>query len=171
MTIIRANTVRCFVFATLVAGAGAAAADVFKCAGEGGTPVYQESPCPPGRELRNFQVDPPGITVLPAPVFTAPPPARPGTSPNGQGAGVKDHPPAKAARADSVSAERRHIRSGMSEGEVLARLGKPDATSGAKDRKSARWTYLPAPGDPQTVTSVTFANGMVTHVERKIVRK
>jgi hypothetical protein len=59
----------------------------------------------------------------------------------------------------------------MSEGEVRARLGQPDATSGAKDRKSARWTYLPAPGDPQTVTSVTFANGVVSHVERKIVRK
>ncbi len=42
-----------------------ARADVFKCAGEGGRPIYQEMPCPPGKELRNFQSDPPEITVLP----------------------------------------------------------------------------------------------------------
>ncbi len=41
-------------------------ADVYKCAGEGGIPVYQEMPCGAGKELRNFQTDPPEITVLPA---------------------------------------------------------------------------------------------------------
>ena len=171
MTTLRAIVTRSIVVATLVASAGAATADVYKCAGEGGTPVYQESPCPPGKQLRDFQVDPPGITVLPAPEFTAPPAARPGASPAGQAERVKERSPAKAPRAEANPAERRHIRAGMSEGEVRARLGQPDATSGAKDKRKERWTYLPAPGDPQTVTSVTFANGVVTHVERKIVRQ
>ena len=45
----------------------AAGADVYKCAGEGGIPVYQEVPCGPAKELRNFQLDPPEITILPAP--------------------------------------------------------------------------------------------------------
>ena len=52
----------CCVFAVLPA-----AAEVFKCAGPGNVPVYQDTPCPAGRELRNFQTNPPEITVLPAP--------------------------------------------------------------------------------------------------------
>src|SRR6185369_15052760 len=38
-----------------------AGSDVYKCAGEGGVPVYQEAPCGPAKELRNFQTDPPEI--------------------------------------------------------------------------------------------------------------
>jgi hypothetical protein len=34
----------------------------------------------------------------------------------------------------------------------------------------ARWTYLPAPGDPYTITTVTFAQGVVVDVERKVSR-
>ena len=45
--------------------ASAAHAEVYKCAGEGGRPIYQEMPCPTGKELRNFQTDPPEITILP----------------------------------------------------------------------------------------------------------
>jgi len=41
-------------------------AQVYKCAGDKGIPVYQEMPCPPGKELRNFQTDPPEITILPS---------------------------------------------------------------------------------------------------------
>src|SRR5262245_58710034 len=41
-------------------------AQVYKCAGDKGVPVYQEMPCSPGKELRNFQTDPPEITILPA---------------------------------------------------------------------------------------------------------
>ena len=45
-------------------------ADVYKSAGEGGGPIYQEMPCAKGKELRNFQTDPPEITILPArPIF------------------------------------------------------------------------------------------------------
>ena len=42
-----------------------AAATIYKCQGASGAPVYQDEPCPSGKELRNFQNDPPEITVLP----------------------------------------------------------------------------------------------------------
>lgn len=152
-------------------GTADAIAEVYKCAGERGTPIYQDSPCPPGKELRNFQLDPPEITILPAPAFTSPSSAR------AEGAAPRQTNPAResnAGRTGAVrgdAAERKHIRAGMSEAEVLARLGQPDVTSGGKNRKSARWTYMPAPGDPDTITSLTFADGKVGNVERKLYRK
>lgn len=167
----RATVLRSIVLATLAVGSGTATAEVYKCAGERGTPIYQESPCPPGKEMRNFQVDPPEITVLPAPALTAPASARERNSTAARGASGKDPKPVKSGTTEDKAAERKHIRSGMSEAEVRARLGQPDVTSGGKNRKSARWTYLPAPGDPETITSLTFANGVVTDVERKVFRK
>ena len=145
-------------------------ADVYKCAGEGGIPVYQEMPCGPAKELRNFQLDPPEITILPA--------QRVGTPANG----IKEAPP-KNAKSDrnakqapagppaGNAAERMHVRLGMSEGEVLARLGHPDTQVGARNSSSPRWTYLPAPGDPETVTTLTFAKGIVVDIERKVVKR
>jgi hypothetical protein len=158
------------VFAVCVLVPQVAGADVYKCAGEGGIPVYQEMPCGPAKELRNFQLDPPEITILPA--------QRVGT-PAG---GIKEAPPkstktdrnAKAVPAGPPAgnaAERMHVRLGMSEGEVLARLGHPDTQVGAKNSRSPRWTYLPAPGDPETVTTLTFAKGIVVDVERKVVKQ
>ena len=52
---------------TLAPGAHAT---VYKCADDGGAVVYQEVPCPKGKELRNFDTDPPEISVVPA--YTAP---------------------------------------------------------------------------------------------------
>jgi len=62
-------------------------------------------------------------------------------------------------------------RTGMSEAEVLAKLGHPDMTVGGKNGNPARWTYMPAPGDPETITSLTLSKGTVTEVDRKAVRK
>ena len=67
-------------------------------------------------------------------------------------------------------AQRKFIVPGMSEGEVVARIGKPDMTSGGKGRKTSRWSYLPAAGDPQTITTVVFDYGMVIEVERKVMK-
>jgi hypothetical protein len=157
-------------FAACVLLSPVAGADVYKCAGEGGIPVYQEMPCRPGKELRDFQLDPPEITILPAP--------RGGASANG----IREAPP-KRARSDKSAraattgppagnvAERMHVRLGMSEGEVLATLGHPDTQVGGKNASSPRWTYLPAPGDPETVTTLTFRNGIVVDVERKVVKQ
>lgn len=148
----------------LVVSAGAAA-QVYKCAGERGQPVYQDAPCPSGRELRNFAVDPPPVSVVPMQ------PA-PGTTSRAVA------PPASRAKASAERrvkvrggdpADRRHIRPGMHEGEVLARIGAPDLKSGG-GRKVARWTYLPDPGDPQTLTTVVFETGRVVEVERKVMR-
>jgi hypothetical protein len=75
------------------------------------------------------------------------------------------------------AAERRFIRSGMSEAEVLRRIGKPQV-DGRSNRKQAKgkgkdgkhWSYLPAAGDSDTITMLTIVGGLVANVERKIVR-
>jgi len=138
---------------------------VFKCAGERGSPLYQGTPCPPGRELRDLVADPASVSVVelqvPAAAPTAPVP-RPERA-------ARPPPRASAAKAAGDPGERRHVRAGMSEGEILAKLGAPDAAS-AKHGRHARWTYLPAPGDPRTVTTIRFEDGKVTSVERAVVR-
>jgi hypothetical protein len=149
-----------------VAAAPPTVAQLYKCAGDGRTPVYQDAPCPEGRELRNFATDPATVSVLPM----RPPP---GTTTR-----VTSPPrekPVKAARAERKAvnggdpAERRHLQVGMHEGEVLARLGAPDLRSGKGGGKVARWTYMPVAGDPQTLTTVVFEYGKVIEVERKVV--
>jgi hypothetical protein len=75
-----------------------------------------------------------------------------------------------AAAADPV--ERKFIREGMSEGEVLMKIGKPDAESldsgGGAAVSVKRWIYLPTPGDQQTITTIVLKNGTVASVERKV---
>ena len=148
---------------------GAAHADVFKCAGEGGRPVYQESPCPAGKELRNFQTDPPEITVLPGSKLEVPAPSAHAGKAAKEAKG--DKASTKTAKVRGDPAERKFLRNGMSEAEVLARLGPPDATTGSKSTKQQRWSWFPADGDPETVTTVTLASGVVTNVERTVVKK
>lgn len=152
--------------AAAMAAATPCVAQMYKCAGDGGTPVYQDAPCPPGRELRNFATDPANVSVLPM----RPPP--------GSVSRVVVPPrekPAKPAKADKApvnpgtAAERRHVQPGMHEGEVLARLGAPDLRNGKGGGKLARWTYMPVAGDPQTLTTVVFEYGKVVEVERKVV--
>jgi Domain of unknown function (DUF4124) len=145
-----------------------AAASMYKCAGEGNQPVYQDSPCPAGKELRNFDQNPVEIGIMPFNQDSATTPRLPA---------AKDAPPKPPTAGDAKkltevkrdAAERRFLRSGMTEAEVTAKAGPPDMTSGVKGRKSARWSYLPSPGDPKTITTVTFDNGKVTDVERKVV--
>jgi len=78
--------------------------------------------------------------------------------------------PALAADAG----ERRFITSGMSEGEVLMKIGKPDAQSedsgGGAKVAVKRWIYLPAPGDSQTMTTILIKNGRVEEVNRKVTQ-
>lgn len=65
--------------------------------------------------------------------------------------------------------ERKYLHSGMSEAEVLTRIGSPDVRSKGSHGGS-RWSYLPHPDDPQTITTLTFANGVVNDIERRMVR-
>jgi hypothetical protein len=166
--------------AAAIAGIGAccalaalpAPAEVFKCAGPGNVPVYQDTPCPAGRELRNFQTNPPEITVLPAPER----PAETRAPADARRAPKEAAPPRPAAAAVDTktqgdAAARRFVRPGMTEGEVIARLGQPEVASRGAKNKAARWTYLPAAGDPETITIIQFANGVVTNVERKVSKR
>lgn len=155
------------VFLSLMWVAPPAAASVFKCAAEKGDVVYQDVPCGNGRELRNFDTDPPALTVIPStPVATAPATAR-----NGSDRGEKPGRDSARQQADDRRAgERKFVRSGMSEAEVLQRLGRPDVTTGGSQRSGRRWAYLPRPGDPDTMTTLTLQGGSVTDVDRKLVR-
>jgi hypothetical protein len=152
----------------------ATGAPIVKCRGDDGSIFYQDSPCKTGIELRNFDTDPATVSVVPGTPVTATPAA------------------ARRTRADPVprrapdqkvglgkASERRFIRTGMSEAEVLRRIGKPevDAHSGRKQGKQGKqgkdgkhWSYLPAAGDPDTITTVTIVGGLVANVERKVVR-
>jgi hypothetical protein len=61
----------------------------------------------------------------------------------------------------------------MSESEVIQRIGKPevDARASRKQGKDGKhWSYLPAAGDPDTITTLTIVGGRVANVERKVVR-
>jgi hypothetical protein len=149
----------------------AAHADVYKCAGATGTPVYQETPCPAGRELRNFQTDPPQITVLPGTPragSAAAAPASPGK--------IHEKPAAAPQAAGSAKvkgdpAQRALAHVGMSESEVLSKLGAPDVTTGRPNQKQVHWTWLPTEGDPDKVTTMTLTDGIVTDLERRTVKK
>jgi len=72
------------------------------------------------------------------------------------------------------ASERRFISKGMSEGEVLAKLGRPDHESldsgGGAAETVKRWIYFPASGDEQTTTTVVLKSGEVIKVDREITR-
>lgn len=82
-----------------------------------------------------------------------------------------------SAASSSLAAdagERKFIRKGMAEGEVILKLGKPDheafqrVVRGQPEEKS--WTYFPHVRDPQTLTTIIFHGGVVTRIDRKIAR-
>lgn len=70
--------------------------------------------------------------------------------------------------------ERRFIRAGMKEAEVVRRIGLPDHETiireqGGEPQEKA-WAYFPDPRDPQSLTIITFKAGVVSSVERRISR-
>ena len=134
----------------------------YKCEGNGGVPVYQQQPCADGRELRNLAQSVPSVSVLP---FAQATPAAPR---KGRAEKPPRPPPKEKQKASGDASERRHVKEGMSDGEVLAKLGAPDLQSGRG--RTMRWTYLPTPADLQTVTVVRFEDGRVKEVDRRILR-
>jgi len=143
---------------------GVATSAVHKCAAAGAT-VYQDRPCRDG-EARDTDVADAPLSVLPFP--------SPGRSVQKREAPPKPPRVERARRAEAAAAgnpaERRHLRVGMSEGEVIARVGPPDLTTG-KGRKQSRWTWMPVPGDPDTITAVLFETGRAIEVERTVVKR
>lgn len=81
---------------------------------------------------------------------------------------------ASASATAADAAERKFIREGMMEGEVVLKIGKPDhealvrAIKGEPEEKT--WTYFPHYRDPQTLTVLTLHAGLVSKIERKIAR-
>ena len=136
--------------------------------------MYQEDPCPAGKELRDFDRDPATVSVVPFTVSPTPPPAR-GASANATPARTERKRNRTAAREIDGSerkgkaAERKFLVPGIGEGEVVARVGRPDMSTAA-GRKTVRWTYLPVSGDPGTITTLTFELGRLVQVERKVIR-
>ena len=154
----------------LVACASVASAGVYKCARDDGTVMYQEDPCPPGKELRDFEREPASLSVIPFRIPNEPVERTPSPRNAASSASKSDRPSRKSDERGGSAAERKFLVPGIGEGEVVARIGRPDVSSGA-GRKTMRWTYLPAPEDPQTVTTLTFELGRLVQVERKVVPK
>ena len=153
----------------LLGNHSSAEATMVKCQGDQGSVIYQDTPCKPGMELRNLDTDPATVSVVPwSSVATTPPAAAPRT----RGPPVARRAPDQKISAGKAS-ERRFIRTGMSEAEVLRRIGKPevDGHVGRKQGKDGKhWSYLPSAGDPDTITTLTIVGGQVANVERKVVR-
>jgi hypothetical protein len=145
-----------------------ASATIYKCVGATGSPVYQDEPCPPGKELRDFDKDPPTVSVMPLtpPVGST---TRQVLPPSSQPK-IKTGARVKAPQIAGNPTERKFLAPGINEGEVLTRVGPPDMKSGGNGRKIARWTYLPVPEDPGTITTLTFEHGRLVEVERKVVK-
>lgn len=138
-------------------------AGVYKCANDKGGVIYQDTACAPGKELRELEIDPSTVPVAPG---TAP--ANKGTpasaaKPSRQQSGTVTGSPGGGA------AERKFLRVGMSETEVIEKVGRPDVES-RRAQGARRWTYLPTDGDPNTLTTVTLVGDKVANVERKVMR-
>src|ERR1700682_6543913 len=146
-----------------------AEATLVKCQGDQGSVIYQDTPCKPGMELRNLEPDPATVGLVPWSSAATTPPAG---APRTRGPQVARRP-ADEKISSGKAAERRFIRTGMSEAEVLRRIGKP-AVGGHVGRQRGkggeRWSCVPAAGDPDTITTLTIVGGQVANVERKVVR-
>ena len=81
---------------------------------------------------------------------------------------------ASVAALAADARERGFVRKGMTEGEVVLKIGKPDHEAshrGARGEPEEKtWTYFPHARDPQTVTILRFRSGLVTDIQRKIAR-
>jgi hypothetical protein len=79
-----------------------------------------------------------------------------------------------AAAAAADARDRGFLSTGMSEGEVVFKIGPPDHEAFIKNIKGQpeekTWTYFPHPRDPQTLTLLTLRAGTLTNIERKVAR-
>ena len=161
----RARVLRATLAALALSSSDSGAA-IHKCVGPTGV-AYQDKPCGAQAEARDADLPDATLSVLPMPAGERrierrpPPPPKPPRA---------ERPRKAEAVRPGNPAERRYLRVGMSEGEVVARVGPPDLTSG-KGRKQSRWTWLPVPTDPDTITVVLFETGRVIEVERTVIKR
>ncbi|MDR2174207.1 MAG: outer membrane protein assembly factor BamE [Burkholderiales bacterium] len=175
-----------------------AATEIYKCAGEGDIPIYQNIPCEKGKELRNMtgedtlsvvpmRVEPSRLPPL-SPV--APPPApttaEPAIAPLPDRAPITTKevaPPLDLTPSSTVgipeatpfgaaALTRMTVKPGMTIAEVEASLGPPPMTGGGDNPdQPTRWFYFPTEGDEETITTIVFLHGKVTEVERKPMKR
>jgi uncharacterized protein DUF4124 len=145
-----------------------ALAGLYKCARDDGSVMYQEDPCPAGKELRDFERDPAAVSVIPFRAAPGPDSRQVAPTPAASRT-ASERKPRKGVERTGNAAERKFLVPGIGEGEVVARIGRPDMST-AGGRKTVRWTYLPAPEDPSTITTLTFELGRLVEVERKVIR-
>jgi hypothetical protein len=105
------------------------------------------------------------VPGTPVPSSTAKPKPAPAAKPQS----VRTSTAKKRAR-DGDPAERKFLRAGMTETEVLYKIGRPDVELSGRRKGGQQWSYMPIAGDPDTLTTVTFAGGKVDRVDRKVVR-
>jgi len=122
---------------TLAAAATPAVATIYKCQDGNGAPVYQDEPCRTGKELRDFDKDPPTVSVLPLglPAGTT---TRQTLAPAQPAAKIKTGARSKPSLPVGNPSERKFLAPGIHEGEVVTRVGPPDMKSGGSGRKIAR---------------------------------
>ena len=139
---------------------------IHKCVGPTGV-AYQDKPCGAPAEARDADLPDATLSVLPMPGAERRIERRPAAAPRAPR-------PERVRKAEAPRpgnpAERRYLRVGMSEGEVVARVGPPDLTTG-KGRKQSRWTWLPVPGDADMITVVLFETGRAVEVERTLLKR
>lgn len=152
--------------AALAVAASDAGAAIHKCVGPTGV-AYQDKPCGANAEARDADLPDATLSVLPAPAGERRIERKPAPEPRAPKA---SRPRRGETPRPGNPAERRYLRVGMSEGEVVARVGPPDLTTG-KGRKQSRWTWLPVPGDTDMITVVLFETGRAVEVERTLIKR
>lgn len=71
------------------------------------------------------------------------------------------------------ASERKFISTGMSEAQVIYKIGKPDNKTSSGKKSVKQWVYFPTTdesGENQTITLIEFYKGKVVKVERNISR-
>jgi hypothetical protein len=148
----------------LLASALPTHAGVYKCASDQGV-VYQDTACVPGKELRNLETDPATLSVVPG----TPVPQHDAMATAGASRPARTREVKTRSRGGNA-AERKFLRTGMTEAEVLQKIGRPDTQANGRRKEGRQWSYLPVADDVDTLTTVTFVGGKVSSVERKVVR-
>lgn len=183
---VRRRLVQRTMLTLLVLGAAGAvaAAGVHKCV-DSGRITYSGVACPPGASTVPGPLPPINVISAPDPDKSSLPDAKLSRR-STRGAAPAENP--RRARSSSArappagqAAERRFVSMGMSDAEVIARVGRPDRVLGGTGGSiggrpgsgrgaRSRWLYLPAPGDSDSMTVVELEGSVVVNVERRLVR-
>ena len=146
---------------------GTKTSTIYKCSGAAGSVAYQDAPCAPGTELRNFATDPPTLSVIPGtPVPGATSVPRAAARPERVNASSGSR---TMSGRMSMANERRFIQVGMSQAEVIQRIGKPDID--AKNQRDFNdvppGRYVISSQDTDSVT-VDLKGGQTTEVKLSV---